>query len=174
LNYREAYGIFCANGILFNHESPRRGYEFVTRKITDGVARIKLGLASDLPLGNLEAKRDWGHARDYVRAMHLMLQQPEADDYVVATGETHSVREFCELAFGEAGLDYKDYVRKNEAVYRPAEVDLLMGDSTKASNILQWEPTVKFAGLVKEMVLADLESLSSSRYRAPLVTVSGQ
>jgi GDPmannose 4,6-dehydratase len=174
LNYREAYGIFCANGILFNHESPRRGYEFVTRKITDGVARIKLGLASDLPLGNLEAKRDWGHARDYVRAMHLMLQQPEADDYVVATGETHSVREFCELAFGEAGLDYKDYVRKNPAVYRPAEVDLLMGDSTKASQILHWEPTVKFAGLVKEMVLADVESLSSSRYRPPLVTVSGQ
>ena len=146
LNYREAYDIPCSNGILFNHESPRRGFEFVTRKITDGVARIKLGLASELLLGNLEAKRDWGHARDFVRAMHLMLQQPEADDYVVATGETHSVREFCELAFGEVGLDYRDYVRKNEAVYRPAEVDLLIGDYSKARKVLGWEPTVNFAG----------------------------
>src|SRR5271157_3419750 len=119
-NYREAYGIPCSNGILFNHESPRRGFEFVTRKITDGVARIKLGLASELLLGNLDAKRDWGHARDFVRAMHLMLQQPEADDYVVATGETHSVREFCELAFNHVGLDWNAYVRESSELYRPA------------------------------------------------------
>jgi GDPmannose 4,6-dehydratase len=171
LNYREAYGIQCSSGILFNHESPRRGFEFVTRKITDGVARIKLGLANELLLGNLEAKRDWGHARDFVKAMHLMLQQPEADDYVVATGETHSVREFCELAFGEVGLDYRDYVRKNEAVYRPAEVDLLIGDFSKARNVLQWEPTVNFAGLVKEMVQADLEVLSATKYHEQPVTV---
>jgi GDPmannose 4,6-dehydratase len=171
LNYREAYNIPCSNGILFNHESPRRGYEFVTRKITDGVARIKLGLASELLLGNLEAKRDWGHARDFVRAMHLMLQQPEADDYVVATGETHSVREFCELAFGEVNLDYRDYVRKNEAVYRPAEVDLLIGDYSKARRVLGWEPTVNFAGLVKEMVRSDMELLSSSMHHEQPVTV---
>jgi GDPmannose 4,6-dehydratase len=171
LNYREAYDMPCSNGILFNHESPRRGFEFVTRKITDGVARIKLGLASELLLGNLEAKRDWGHARDFVRAMHLMLQQPEADDFVVATGETHSVREFCELAFGEVDLDYRDYVRKNEAVYRPAEVDLLIGDYTKARKVLQWEPKVKFAALVKEMVQADLELLSATRYHEQPVTV---
>ena len=171
LNYREAYDMPCSNGILFNHESPRRGFEFVTRKITDGVARIKLGLASELLLGNLEAKRDWGHARDFVRAMHLMLQQPEADDFVVATGETHSVREFCELAFGEVGLDYRDYVRKNEAVYRPAEVDLLIGDYSKARKVLQWEPKVKFAALVKEMVHSDLELLSSTRYHEQPVTV---
>ncbi|HUA21067.1 MAG TPA: GDP-mannose 4,6-dehydratase [Bryobacteraceae bacterium] len=161
LNYREAYGLFCSNGILFNHESPRRGFEFVTRKITHGVARIKLGLASELRLGNLEAKRDWGHARDYVRAMHLMLQQPESGDYVVATGETHSVRELCDLAFGEVGLDYRDYVKKDEAVYRPAEVDLLIGDASKARRELGWEPTTNFAALVKEMVHADLELLSS-------------
>src|SRR5579863_100295 len=171
VNYREAYGMFCCNGILFNHESPRRGLEFVTRKITNGVARIKAGLASELRLGNLEAKRDWGHARDYVTAMHLMLQQPLPDDYVVATGETHSVREFCELAFGEVGLDYRDYVRKNEAVYRPAEVDLLIGDYSKARKVLGWEPTVNFAGLVKEMVQADLELLSSTRYHEQPVTV---
>jgi len=173
LNYREAYGIPCSSGILFNHESPRRGFEFVTRKITDGVARIKLGLASELLLGNLDAKRDWGHARDFVRAMHLMLQQPEADDFVVATGETHSVREFCELAFAEVGLDYRDYVRKSDAVYRPAEVDLLIGDFSKANKVLQWEPTVNFAGLIKEMVNADLELLSSARYHEQQpVTVS--
>jgi GDPmannose 4,6-dehydratase len=174
LNYREAYGIPCSNGILFNHESPRRGFEFVTRKITDGVARIKLGLASELLLGNLEAKRDWGHARDFVRAMHLMLQQPEADDYVVATGETHSVREFCELAFGEVGLDYRDFVKKNEAVYRPAEVDLLIGDYSKARKVLGWEPTVNFAGLVKEMVQADMELLSSTLHHEQGVTVSSR
>lgn len=161
MNYREAYGMYCSNGILFNHESPRRGFEFVTRKITYGVARIKLGLASELSLGNLEAKRDWGHAKDYVRAMHLMLQQPEPDDYVVATGETHSVREFCELAFAEAGLDYRDYVRKNEAVYRPAEVDLLIGDASKAQAKFGWKPVVGFVELVKEMTHSDLELLSA-------------
>ncbi len=174
VNYREAYGIPCSSGILFNHESPRRGFEFVTRKITDAVARIKLGLASELLLGNLEAKRDWGHARDFVRAMHLMLQQPEADDYVVATGETHSVREFCELAFGEVGLDYRDYVRKSEAVYRPAEVDLLIGDFSKAKRVLGWEPTVKFAALVKEMVQADMDLLSSAQYRERPAAVSAR
>jgi len=174
VNYREAYGIPCSSGILFNHESPRRGFEFVTRKITDAVARIKLGMASELLLGNLEAKRDWGHARDFVRAMHLMLQQPEADDYVVATGETHSVREFCELAFGEVGLDYRDYVRKSEAVYRPAEVDLLIGDFSKAKRVLGWEPTVKFAALVKEMVRADMDLLSSAQYRERPATVSAR
>src|ERR671926_237489 len=121
-NYREAYRMFCASGVLFNHESPRRGFEFVTRKITSTVARIKLGLATELRLGNLEAKRDWGHAKDYVRAMHLMLQQDEADDYVVATGETHTVREFCERAFAEVGLDWREYVKIDEQFYRPAEV----------------------------------------------------
>jgi GDPmannose 4,6-dehydratase len=165
MNYREAYGMFCCNGILFNHESPRRGLEFVTRKITDGVARIKLGLASKLRLGNLEAKRDWGHAQDYVRAMHLMLQQPEPDDYVIATGETHSVREFCELAFGEVGLDYRDFVVRDESVYRPAEVDLLMGDASKSQQVLGWQPQVNFPSLVKEMVRADVESIGSSPRR---------
>ncbi|MGP0073337.1 MAG: GDP-mannose 4,6-dehydratase [Bryobacteraceae bacterium] len=161
VNYREAYGMFCCNGILFNHESPRRGLEFVTRKITNGVARIKVGLASELRLGNLDAKRDWGHADDYVRAMHLMLQQPAPNDYVVATGQTHSVRELCELAFTEAGLDYNDYVKIDQSVYRPAEVDLLIGDASKAHAVLQWQPRVDFAGLIKEMVHADLEALAS-------------
>lgn len=165
MNYREAYGMFCCGGILFNHESPRRGFEFVTRKITYGVARIKLGLASDLRLGNLEAKRDWGHAKDYVHAMHLMLQQPSPDDYVIATGETHSVREFCELAFSEVELDYREYVKKDEAVYRPAEVDILMGDACKARTTLRWSSTVDFAHLVKEMVHSDLASTSSSNQR---------
>jgi len=160
MNYREAYGMFCCNGILFNHESPRRGFEFVTRKITSGLARIKRGLASELRLGNLEAKRDWGHARDYVKAMHLMLQQPSPDDYVIATGEAHSVREFCELAFSEAGFDYRNYVKKDESVYRPAEVDLLIGDASKAHAALKWRPTVDFTGLVKEMVHSDLATIS--------------
>jgi GDPmannose 4,6-dehydratase len=159
VNYREAYGMFCCNGILFNHESPRRGLEFVTRKITNGVARIKAGLASELRLGNLDAKRDWGHAKDYVGAMHLMLQQAVADDYVIATGQTHSVRELCELAFSEAGLDYKDYVQIDQSVYRPAEVDLLIGDASKAHTVLKWEPSVNFEGLIKEMVHADLAAL---------------
>jgi GDPmannose 4,6-dehydratase len=155
-NYREAYGMFCANGILFNHESPRRGLEFVSHKITYGAARIKRGLASELRLGNLDAKRDWGHARDYVRAMHLMLQQPVPDDYVVATGETHSVRELCEVAFSEVGLDYHDYVKTDDALYRPAEVDLLVGDSAKARSTLPWRPKVNFVELVKEMIHSDL------------------
>ena len=158
-NYREAYGMFCVNGMLFNHESKRRGFEFVTRKITSTVARIKKGLATELRIGNLEAKRDWGHAEDYVRAMYLMLQQPEPDDYVVATGETHSVREFCERAFAEVDLDYNDYVVIDELYYRPAEVDLLIGDSTKARAVLGWEPRYTFQELVAEMVRADLELL---------------
>lgn len=158
-NYREAYDMYCVSGILFNHESPRRGYEFVTRKITSTVARIKLGLATELRLGNLDAKRDWGHAADYVRAMHLMLQQPEPDDYVVATGATHTVREFCERAFGKADLDYSDYVKIDEKFYRPAEVDRLTGDSSKARRALGWEPRYSFEELVDEMVRADLDSL---------------
>jgi GDPmannose 4,6-dehydratase len=173
MNYREAYDMFCCNGILFNHESPRRGFEFVTRKITFGVARIKVGLATELKLGNLDAKRDWGHAKDYVRAMHLMLQQPTADDYVVATGKTHSVREFCEMAFSEVGLDYREYVKRDEAVYRPAEVDLLLGDFTKARRVLGWEPSYDLAGLVKEMVRTDLE-LISAQSRQGLTPASAQ
>jgi GDPmannose 4,6-dehydratase len=156
-NYREAYGMFCASGILFNHEGPRRGFEFVTRKITSTVARIKLGLTDELQLGNLDARRDWGHAADYVRAMHLMLQQGEPDDYVVATGETHTVREFCERAFSEAGLDYRDHVRVDERFLRPAEVDSLVGDSSKARRVLGWEPSYTFDSLVEEMVRHDLE-----------------
>ena len=161
-NYREAYGMFCVNGMLFNHESKRRGFEFVTRKITSTVARIELGLASELRIGNLEAKRDWGHAADYVRAMHLMLQQTEPDDFVVATGETHSVREFCERAFAEVDLDYRDYVVVDELYYRPAEVDLLIGDSTKARTVLGWKPDYSFEDLVTEMVNADLKTLGST------------
>jgi len=156
-NYREAYGMFCCSGLLFNHEGPRRGYEFVTRKITSTVARIKLGLASELRLGNLEAKRDWGHAADYVRAMYLMLQQSQPDDFVVASGKTHSVREFCELAFAQVDLDYQDYVVIDEKHYRPAEVDLLVGDSTKARQVLNWQPKYTFHELVKEMVETDLK-----------------
>jgi GDPmannose 4,6-dehydratase len=155
-NYREAYQAFAANGILFNHESPRRGYEFVTRKISAGVARIAAGEANDLRLGNLEAKRDWGHAREYVEAMWRMLQEPEPDDFVIATGETHSVREFCELAFATVDLDYREFVKTDERFYRPAEVDLLVGDATKAKHILGWEPKTTFQELVKEMVLEDV------------------
>ncbi|HWS52642.1 MAG TPA: GDP-mannose 4,6-dehydratase [Pyrinomonadaceae bacterium] len=162
-NYREAYEMFCVSGILFNHESPRRGHEFVTRKITSTVARIKLGLADELRLGNLEARRDWGHARDYVRAMRLMLQQAEPDDYVVATGETHTVREFCELAFARAGLDYRDFVKIDERFYRPAEVDLLIGDSSKAREALGWEPRYSFGQLVDEMVDEDLRAADGGR-----------
>lgn len=159
-NYREAYGMYCVSGILFNHESPRRGYEFVTRKITSTVARIKIGLATELRLGNLEAKRDWGHAADYVRAMYLMLQQPEADDYVIATGETHTVREFCERAFDKVGLDYREYVKTDEQFYRPAEVDLLMGDADKARRVLGWKQGHTFQQLVDEMVESDLAAAS--------------
>ena len=159
-NYREAYDMFCVNGILFNHEGPRRGYEFVTRKITSTAARIKQGLASELYLGNLEARRDWGHAADYVRAMHLMLQQTEPDDYVIATGETHSVKEFCERAFALLDLDYRDFVKVDERLYRPAEVDLLVGDASKAKEALGWEPRHSFAELIKEMVDADTEEIA--------------
>jgi GDPmannose 4,6-dehydratase len=161
VNYREAYGMFCCNGILFNHESPRRGMEFVTRKITSGVARIKAGIATELRLGNLDAQRDWGHAKDYVRAMHLMLQQPAPDDFVIATGKTQTVRQLCELAFAEVGLDYKDYVKLDQAVYRPAEVDLLIGDASKANSVLPWQPTVDFTSLIQEMVQADMNALLS-------------
>src|SRR5688572_20507152 len=165
-NYREAYDMFCLSGILFNHEGPRRGYEFVTRKITSTVARIKLGLTNELLLGNLEAKRDWGHAKDYVRAMHLMLQRDTPEDYVVATGETHTVSEFCELAFAEVGLDYREYVRTDERFLRPAEVDLLVGDATKARHELGWESQYTFPQLVSEMVQSDLKSQTQTRQPA--------
>src|ERR1043165_9405154 len=156
-NYREAYDMFCLSGILFNHEGPRRGYEFVTRKITSAVALIKRCLSNELRLGNLDAKRDSGHAKDYVRAMYLMLQCEQPDDYVIATGETHTVREFCELAFGEVDLDYREYVRTDERFLRPAEVDLLVGNSSKARRELNWEPQYNFPELVREMVQADLK-----------------
>ncbi|MGH8936424.1 MAG: GDP-mannose 4,6-dehydratase, partial [Acidimicrobiia bacterium] len=158
VNYREAYEIFAVSGILLNHESPRRGLEFVTRKISNGVARIKLGLQHEITLGNLEAKRDWGYAGDYVRAMWLMLQQDEPEDYVIATGETHSVREFAELAFGSAGIDdWERYVRVDERFFRPAEVDVLVGDASKAREKLGCEPTVAFEELVQMMVEHDLK-----------------
>jgi GDPmannose 4,6-dehydratase len=159
VNYRESYEMFCSSGILFNHESPRRGREFVTRKVTDGVARIKLGLAKELRLGNLDAKRDWGFAGDYVKAMWLMLQQPRPDDYVVATGETHSVRDLVTAAFECAGLDWKKYVVQDPTLMRPAEVDLLVGDAAKARRDLGWRPEVDFRGLVQMMVEADLAKL---------------
>jgi GDPmannose 4,6-dehydratase len=158
-NYREAYRLHASSGILYNHESPRRGFEFVTRKITSYAARIKLGLATELPLGNLEARRDWGHAREYVKAMWLMLQQPEPGDYVIATGEDHSVREFAERAFAHLSLDYRDYVRFDPALVRPAEIDVLRGDASRARKVLGWEPKVSFLDLVREMVDADLERL---------------
>ena len=156
-NYREAYGMYCCNGILFNHEGPRRGFEFVTRKITSAVARIKLGIASEVRVGNLEARRDWGHAKDYVRAMYMMLQRPEPDDYVIATGETHSVREFCQLAFSCVDLDYEEFVKEDPQFYRPAEVDLLIGDASKARSFLGWEPEYTFDSLVREMIASDLQ-----------------
>lgn len=160
-NYREAYGLFACNGILFNHESPRRGFEFVTRKITNRIAEIKMGLEKELRLGNLEAKRDWGFAGDYVKAMWLMLQQNKPDDYVIATGETHSVKEFVKLAFEYVGLDWKDYVSVDKTFYRPAEVHLLKGDYSKAKRLLGWKPETDFKGLVKMMVDADLAKLKS-------------
>jgi GDPmannose 4,6-dehydratase len=156
VNYRESYGIFACSGILFNHESPRRGKEFVTRKVTDGVARIKAGLATTLPMGNLQARRDWGFAGDYVEAMWRMLQQPQPDNYVVATGETHSVQELCERAFARAGLNWKDHVVVDRALVRPAEVESLLGDATKARRVLGWQPRVSFHALVDMMVDADL------------------
>ncbi|GAC1644394.1 MAG: GDP-mannose 4,6-dehydratase [Herpetosiphon sp.] len=159
VNYRESYNLFACSGILFNHESPRRGLEFVTRKITDAVARIKLGLATELRLGNIDAQRDWGFARDYVQAMHLMLQQPEPGDYVISTGKTHSVREWCNVAFAHLGLDYKDYIVQDERFMRPAEVDLLVGDPSLAHARLGWQPTTTFDQLIRMMVDADLALL---------------
>jgi GDPmannose 4,6-dehydratase len=161
VNYRESYNLFACSGILFNHESPRRGLEFVTRKITHAVARIKLGLAKELRLGNLESRRDWGYAGDYVEAMWLMLQQEKPDDYVICTGITHSVREFCEAAFGHVGLNYEDYVVQDPRFYRPAEVDLLVGDPAKANKTLNWQPKVSFEELVQMMVDADLRKLGA-------------
>jgi len=161
VNYRESYGMFACSGILFNHESPRRGLEFVTRKVSYGVARIKLGMARELRLGNLEAKRDWGFAGDYVEAMWRMLQQDGPGDYVVATGETHSVKELCEAAFSHVGLDWQEYVRVDERFKRPADVDVLVGDASKAHKVLGWRPKVSFEELIRMMVDADLRLLSS-------------
>jgi GDPmannose 4,6-dehydratase len=158
-NYREAYGLRACNGILFNHESPRRGYEFVSRKITSGIARILAGKADHLRLGNLDARRDWGHAAEYVEAMWLMLQQPDPDDYVIATGETHSVREFAELAFSMAGLDYRDFVVTDPELYRPAEVNVLTGDASKAKARLGWIPKTGFSNLVRAMLETDCQSV---------------
>ena len=162
VNYRESYDLFAVSGILFNHESPRRGLEFVTRKVTHGVARIKRGLTDTLSLGNLDARRDWGFAGDYVRAMWLMLQQDKADDYVIATGKSHSVRELVEVAFSHAGLDWRAHVRTDPTLLRPAEVDHLIGDPAKAERELGWRPGVDFEGLVRMMVDADIERLSGS------------
>jgi GDPmannose 4,6-dehydratase len=172
-NYREAYGMYCVSGMLFNHESPRRGFEFVTRKITSTVARIKLGLASELRLGNLEAQRDWGHATDYVRAMHAMLQQAAPDDYVIATGKTRSVRDFCASAFHLVGLDWEKHVVVDDKFYRPAEVDLLVGDASKASEALGWKPTYNFEELVQDMVSADLASAEANA-RSQSATLGGR
>jgi GDPmannose 4,6-dehydratase len=167
-NYREAYGLYTVSGILFNHESPRRGYEFVTRKVTSTVARIKGGLAEELRLGNLEAKRDWGYAGDYVKAMSLMLKQDGPDDYVIASGETHSIRELVELAFGYANLDWKDYVVIDQSLYRPAEIYELRGDFSKAGEKLGWRPKVTFKELVRMMVDADLEALEERSPKTPM------
>lgn len=163
VNYRESYDLFAVSGILFNHESPRRGLEFVTRKVTDGVARIKLGLAKELRLGNLDARRDWGFAGDYVQAMWLMLQQDSPDDYVIATGEAHSVQELVEIAFEQAGLEWQRSVKLDKAFIRPAEVDLLIGDPSKAKKQLGWTPTVSFQQMIRMMVDADIERLSHER-----------
>jgi GDPmannose 4,6-dehydratase len=157
VNYRESYDLFAVSGILFNHESPRRGLEFVTRKVTYNVARIQLGMTDQLGLGNLESRRDWGWTPDYVRAMWLMLQRDEPQDFVIATGKTHSVRRLCEVAFGTLGLDWEDYVYVDPEFIRPADVDLLVGDATKAKEILGWEPTVTFEEMIQRMVEADLE-----------------
>ena len=162
VSYRESYGLFAASGICFNHESPRRGLEFVTRKVTRGVAKIKLGLAKELRMGNLDAKRDWGYAGDYVDAMWRMLQHKKPEDFVIATGETHTVRELLEAAFSSAGLEWKRYVKIDKAFLRPAEVDLLKGDASKARRLLGWKPTVRFEELISRMVRSDLEQLSST------------
>jgi GDPmannose 4,6-dehydratase len=164
VNYRESYNLFAVSGMLFNHESPRRGIEFVTRKVSDGVARIKFGLADSLPIGNLDAQRDWGFAGDYVRAMWLMLQQDQADDYVIATGVCHSVRELVEIAFARVGLDWQKYVKVDQALLRPAEVDHLLGDASKAKRVLGWTPQVDFRQLVEMMVDADLQRLSATSH----------
>ena len=169
INYRESYNLFACSGILFNHESPRRGLEFVTRKITHAVARIKLGMQDELRLGNLEARRDWGYAPDYVHAMWLMLQQDHPDDYLVATGETHSVREFCQVAFDHVGLDWEKYVVVDPKFYRPAEVDLLVGEPSKAKRLLGWEPSVTFQELVRIMTDADLAGLQQTGNHSPHV-----
>lgn len=161
VNYRESYGLYAVSGILFNHESPRRGLEFVTRKVTDAVARIKLGMHNELRLGNLDAKRDWGFAGDYVKAMWLMLQQPTPDDYVIATGKTYSVKDLVTVAFSHAGLDWERYVKIDKAFMRPAEVDLLVGDASKAKRVLGWEPKVSFEQMIKMMVDSDIERLRS-------------
>ncbi len=163
VNYRESFNLYAVSGILFNHESPRRGLEFVTRKISDGVARIKHGLQRDLRLGNLDARRDWGFAGDYVDAMWRMLQQDQPDDYVISTGETYSVRDFCDAAFGFAGLDYREHVVQDERFFRPAEVDLLVGNPAKAKAQLGWEPQVKFRQLVEMMVQADLDRYAKAK-----------
>lgn len=162
-NYREAYNLFACNGILYNHESPRRGFEFVTRKITSHVAMIKMGIKKNLALGNLEARRDWGHAKDYVRAMWMMLQYQKPDDYVICTGNTHSVRQFCEKAFSHVGLNYEKYVISDTKFFRPAEVDLLQGDYSKAKQILGWKPTIPLEQLIAEMVDHDIEYLSKKK-----------
>ena len=172
VNYRESYGLFAVSGMLFNHESPRRGLEFVTRKVSDGVARIKLGLADSLSLGNLDAHRDWGFAGDYVRAMWLMLQQKAPEDYVIATGVSHSVRDLVEIAFAHVQLDWKTHVRLDPALHRPAEVEHLIGDSSKAHTQLGWRPTVDFVSLVKMMVDADLERVASTRQSADRLSTS--
>jgi GDPmannose 4,6-dehydratase len=173
VNYRESYGLFAVSGILFNHESPRRGLEFVTRKVTDGVARIKHGLATEIRLGNLEAKRDWGFAGDYVKAMWLMLQQEQPGDYVVATGQTHTVRELCEIAFGRADLDWRDHVVVDPLLLRPAEVDVLVGDASRARQVLGWQPDIAFPELVSMMIDADIDRVGDeirqgrARHRSP-------
>lgn len=169
-NYRESYNMFACNGILFNHESPRRGLEFVTKKISNAVARIYYGLQDELLLGNLDAKRDWGFAGDYVEAMYMMLQQKKPSDYVISTGEAHSVREFCELAFNIVGLDYQDYVKIDSRFLRPSEVDLLLGDCSKAKRVLGWIPKISFKELVRLMVEKDLELIANQK--SPVITVS--
>jgi GDPmannose 4,6-dehydratase len=173
VNYRESYGLFAVSGILFNHESPRRGLEFVTRKITDGAARISLGLAKELPLGNLDAQRDWGFAGDYVRAMWAMLQRDEPGDYVVASGVMHSVRDVCDIAFSRVGLDYREHVVIDPALFRPAEVEMLCGDASRARTELGWAPEVPFGSLIELMVDADLARYAAHHARLPEVSVPG-
>lgn len=167
VNYRESFGMHASSGILFNHESPLRGREFVTRKVTDGVARIKLGLATELRLGNIDAKRDWGHARDYVKAMHLMLQQDQADDYVIATGRTTTVRDMCRIACKHAGIDMEEHVVIDPELFRPAEVDVLLGDASKARTLLGWEAETPLEDMIREMVDADLDRLQNPRAFVP-------